>query len=81
MIKKYIKINTISDIKAYLEHAKQVSGDITIRKGKYVVDGKSIMGIFSFDGSTGFTIEYPDTAEEFDNFISNFECVENKVAK
>ena len=81
MIKKYIKINTMTDIKAYLAQAQKVKGDITIKKGKYVIDGKSIMGIFTLDTSTGFTVEYPDTATDFDKFITSFECTENKVAK
>ena len=39
-------------------------------KGKYSIDAKSIMGIFSIDLSQGAVIEYPDDAVELDEFIS-----------
>lgn len=73
MQKMYIKMNNMTDIRAFLEKALIVEGDVTIKKGKYVIDGKSIMGVFTIDLSTGVTVEYPDNAVEFERFLKQFE--------
>ena len=70
---KYIKIHGITDVTKLAQEAYKVDGDICLKKGKYVVDGKSLMGIMSIDVSTGVTIEYPEDAIEFEDFISHFE--------
>lgn len=68
----YVKIHGINDMTSFVKIASTVEGDVTCRKGRYVVDGKSIMGVMSLDISTGVTVEYPKSAEEFDLFISQF---------
>lgn len=73
MKKIYIKMNNMTDIKAFVEKALMVEGDITVKKGKYVIDGKSIMGIFTIDLSTGVTVEYPESATTFEQFLKSFE--------
>lgn len=74
MKKRWIKVNNMSDIKAFLEHAMKVEGDVIVKKGIYVIDGKSVMGIFSLDVTSGFSVEYPAAATEFDEFIAQFEA-------
>lgn len=73
MQKIYIKMNNMTDIRAFLEKALMVEGDVTIKKGKYVIDAKSIMGVFTIDLSTGVTVEYPANAVEFERFLKQFE--------
>ena len=70
----YVKINGIADVTKLATAASVVDGDVTVRKGIYVVDGKSIMGLFSLDLSTGATIEYPEDAIDFENYIVNFKA-------
>ena len=70
----YVKINGIADISKLAITAGAVEGDVTVRKGIYVVDGKSIMGLFSLDLSTGATIEYPEDAADFENYIITFKA-------
>lgn len=70
----YVKINGIADISKLAIAAGAVDGDVTVRKGKYVVDGKSIMGLFSLDLSTGATVEYPEDATDFENYIVTFKA-------
>lgn len=74
MKKRWIKMNNMSDIKGFLERALKVEGSIIIKKGIYVIDGKSIMGFFSIDTTSGFSVEYPATATEFDEFVAQFEA-------
>lgn len=69
----FIKISTISDVTNLCQEATKVDGDVTVRKGKYVVDGKSLMGIFSIDMSDGVQVEYPEDAAEFAEYIKKFQ--------
>ena len=71
---KLIKINGIADVTAFVKMASQVDGDVTLYRGKYVVDGTSLLGVFSVDPSEGVTVEYPEDAEVFEEFINKFEC-------
>ena len=72
MASKVITINTIKDMMEFTSAASKVFGDVIIKKGVYVVDGKSIMGIVSIDPSTGVTVEYPEDAVEFEAFLNNW---------
>ena len=44
-----IKLNTIQDVKKLVNAVCAFDGDIDLKSGRYVVDAKSIMGIFSLD--------------------------------
>lgn len=73
MKKKYIKIYGIHDAIVLVNMATEVKGDVTISRGKYAVDAKSILGVMALDVSSGVTIEYPISAKEFDEYVSQFE--------
>lgn len=70
----FIKMNSITDITSLVKEASAVDGEIEIRKGRWCVDGSSLMGVMSLDMSTGATIIYPDDAEKFENFVKKFEA-------
>ena len=44
-----IQINTIDRVKRLINITMSYDEDIDISSGRYIIDGKSIMGIFSFD--------------------------------
>ena len=71
MVTKQISISTIVDMMDFAREASKVFGDVLIRKGIYVIDGKSIMGIVSIDPSTGIIVEYPEDATEFGAFLES----------
>lgn len=69
-MKKYsIMLKTIDDIKLFASAAQSVDTELDLSSGRYVVDAKSIMGIFSLDLSKPITLSVP---EEFDgkDFLS-----------
>ncbi len=70
---KFIKMNNVTDVMNFVKEASKIEGDVTVLKGRYIIDGKSIMGVMSIDMSTGMTVEYPVDAVDFENFISQFE--------
>lgn len=44
-----IKLSTIADVRDFVNAMVSFGGDVDLASGRYVVDGKSIMGIFSLD--------------------------------
>ncbi len=69
-----IMLNTISDVRDFVNIVAAYDGDIDLISGRYVVDGKSIMGIFSLDLLDPITLqtEGPDADElikKMDRFI------------
>ena len=72
MASKMVKITTISDVKDLINYTRAVNGDVLIKKGTYVVDGTSILGVLSLDMSTPVEIVYPRDALELEGFLNNF---------
>ena len=72
MASKMVKITTISDVKDLINYTRAVDGDVLIKKGNYIVDGTSILGVLSLDMSTPVEIEYPQDALELEGFLNNF---------
>lgn len=65
-----IKLNTFLDVKEFVSICSNVPGEITLKQNKYVVDGKSIMGIFSLDLSNELELLVDNSYEEnFEKFI------------
>lgn len=67
-----ISIKGLNDVCNFVTNTQKVNGDITIQRGRYAVDGKSVLGIFSFDMSQDVTVTYPSEAIDFENFIEQF---------
>lgn len=44
-----IRLSTIADVRDFVNAITSYDGDVDLASGRYVVDGKSIMGIFSLD--------------------------------
>jgi len=49
MKKVNIKLSAIADIRNFVDIATKYPNDIDLSSGRYIVDAKSIMGIFSLD--------------------------------
>ena len=52
-----IRLKSINDINEFVRIANLFDDDIDLVSGRYVVDGKSIMGIFSLDLSVPIRVE------------------------
>lgn len=44
-----IQLGSVNDVKEFVEAASRLACDVDVLKGRYVVDGKSIMGMFSIN--------------------------------
>ncbi|HBT65337.1 MAG TPA: serine kinase [Ruminococcaceae bacterium] len=49
MVKMTVKIDTVLDAKQFVNICNLADFDIDLISGRYVIDAKSIMGIFSLD--------------------------------
>jgi len=68
-------MNGITDVTKMVTLAMACEGDVVLSSGRYAVDAKSILGVFSLDLTRGVNIEYPEelVGTEFDEFIKTFE--------
>jgi phosphotransferase system HPr-like phosphotransfer protein len=59
-----VHLNSIADVKRFVNAACDQPFDIDIVSGRYVIDAKSIMGIFSLDLSKPIDVEVHGTEED-----------------
>ena len=72
-MKQYkIMLRTIDDIKVFAAAAAGCAEELDLSSGRYVVDAKSIMGIFSLDLSKPITLSVPEAADSAE-FLSKIE--------
>lgn len=76
MKKVFIKLDAVDDVKDFVNIAGKYDFDIDLSSGKYKVDAKSIMGIFSLDLTnkielTAFDKEGSDFFENIKKYIVN----------
>lgn len=49
MIQRTIKLNLVTDIRSFVDASSRCNFDIDLVSGRYVIDAKSIMGIYTMD--------------------------------
>ena len=59
-----IRLDSIDAVKNFVNKVNLYSGDVDIVSGRYTIDAKSIMGIFSLDLAKPLTVVIHDKAEE-----------------
>ena len=70
-VKVCVLLNSIERVKRFSKHAEKFdSGDIDIVSGRYTIDGKSIMGIFSLDLSKELNVTLnAESMEDIQDFL------------
>ena len=59
-----IKLDSIEAVKAFVNKVNFYSGDVDIVSGRYTIDAKSLMGIFSLDLEKSLTVVIHNKDEE-----------------
>lgn len=73
MTEAKIHINTIDDVKNFVSLVTKVDYDVDIVSGRYAIDAKSIMGIFSLDLSKDLELKiHSDNCEDFLDEIKDY---------
>lgn len=70
MTKSYfIKIDRISDINTLANLCAQCGTPCEVHKGRWCIDGASIMGLMTLDLSTGVTVIFDDVDSKLNDFL------------
>lgn len=70
-----VKITTIDDVKNFVSTVMMFEYDIDLVSGRYAIDAKSIMGIFSIDLSKELKlVAHTNDATELKKAIADFIC-------
>jgi phosphotransferase system HPr-like phosphotransfer protein len=68
-----ISLRSITDVKDFVNIVNKYDFDIDLTSGRYVVDAKSIMGIFSLDLSKPIKVDvHSDNCDSFCDEVKNF---------
>ena len=66
-------LNSIDDVKNFVNLVNKYDFEIDLVSGRYVIDAKSIMGIFSLDLSRPIKLQtYTEDAKKFMDEIKQF---------
>ena len=60
MIETIISLENLDAVKEFNKAALENHGDVTLFSGRYIIDGKSIMGILSMDLTKPIKVEIDD---------------------
>lgn len=72
-----VNLNEVGKTQKFVSEMMKLEGDVDLVRGKYVVNAKSIMGLFSLDLSIPVIVEFhSDDVEEikrFGNLMAEFQ--------
>lgn len=73
MKKIQITLTSIQDIRKFVNEVTLLDYEVDLEQGRYIVDAKSIMGIFALDTLSPITlVAHSDNTEEFFENIKEF---------
>ena len=69
-----VSLNTIDKVKSFVDKISEMRGEFNIVEGRYVIDAKSIMGIFSLDISKPLVLQvrHLEDQEIFNKMIAEY---------
>ena len=68
-----IMLDSIDKVKTFVNIVAKCDYDVDLTSGRYVVDAKSIMGIFSLDLSKPIKVDvYGDDSSDFEAEVKDF---------
>ena len=59
-----VMLNSIDKVKQFVNVTSKVGGDVFLQSGRYIVDAKSIMGIFSIDLTKPLEMSFEKCSDE-----------------
>ena len=70
-----ILLNSMNDVRIFVNIVNKYEFDVDLTSGRYVVDAKSIMGIFSLDLSKPIKVEvYGEEGAKVQDELTEFIC-------
>ena len=75
--KMKIKFATFNKVNQFVKMASNFEGDVLIKSGRYVINGKSLMGVYSLDLTQNLEIEFVEKSiGEENKFIEKLKEVD-----
>ena len=68
----HILLGSVDKVKEFVDDMSKIEGDVYLCAGKYVIDAKSIMGIFSLEQSKPLRLFIEDWKEEYAAVIERY---------
>lgn len=69
-----IQLKTVNEVKRFVDIMTQCSYDVDLLSGRYVIDAKSLMGIFSLDLTK--PIDLASSADDVDDLLKKIDfCI------
>ena len=72
----FVSLSSIDDVKAFVDAANHCPCEVDVRSGRYLVNAKSIMGLFSLDLAKPVEVEVLGTDAETDAFRGRVSALE-----
>lgn len=66
-----VNLSSIDDVKEFVALVNRCAFDVDLLSGRYAVDAKSIMGIFSLDLTKTLKLVIHDDSEKADDFLDD----------
>ena len=80
MVEFEMNLSSINDVKDFVNTVSRYDFDVDLTSGRYVVDAKSIMGIFSLNLSKPIEVEvHSDDCDAFIDELKKDECYLQRV--
>ncbi len=67
-----VMLHSVDKIKGFVNDMSQLEGDVLLLAGKYVIDAKSLMGIFSLDLSNPLQLQIENWKDEYAPVIEKY---------
>lgn len=74
----FIKLVSIEDVKNFISEANRCCMDIDVVSGRYIIDAKSVLGLFSLDLTKSLEVRVHGTEKDAEQF---YHAVESVVVK
>ncbi len=65
-------LQSVDTVKAFVNDMSQMEGDVLLLAGKYVINAKSLMGIFSLNLSDPLQLRFEDWKEEYAPVVEKY---------
>lgn len=76
-----VSLNSINTVKLFVDVTSTQPFEIDVLSGRYIVDGKSIMALFSIDLSRPVTLRCHGTEEECEQFVAQVKAAELTIVE
>ena len=64
----YVSLSSIEDVKKFVDAANHCDCEVDVLSGRYIINAKSIMGLFSIDLSAPIRVEVHGTDAQGESF-------------